>query len=92
MLVPATVAKNHPIRLKATTWRAVGSGRMVMFSGTTRLLDMCHPAWSLMRTACALSATLRDISIRCWFMAWVSHHGMTRAAALRCLGQMAPKI
>ena len=32
-----------------------------MFSGTTRLLDMCHPAWSMMRTACSLSATLRDI-------------------------------
>lgn len=42
--------------------------------------------------ACASLPTFREISIRCWFMAWVSHHGMTRAAALPCFEQIAPKI
>ncbi len=37
-------------------------------------------------------ATWRNISIRCWFMARVSHQGMTKAAALPGLGQIAPKM
>lgn len=51
-----------------------GSGAMVMFSGTTRLLEICHPAWFMMRMEWALSATCREISTMCWFMARVAHH------------------
>ena len=36
----------------------------VMFSGTSSLPVVCHPARSSSRTACAPSATLREISLR----------------------------
>ena len=39
-----------------------GSGRRLMFAGTTSLSDKCHPAWSSMSTACATGATQAAIS------------------------------
>jgi hypothetical protein len=69
-----------------------GSGSRVMLSGTTSFADMCHPAWSSIRTAWAPGSTARLISARCAAIAGVSHQGMTSAAPLPFFGQIAPKI
>jgi len=63
-----------------------------MLSGTFRALAPCHPAPSRTRTACAPSATVREISARWAFMAAVSAWGMTSAAVAPRSGQTAPKM
>ena len=69
-----------------------GSGRSVMFRGTTRAFDMCQPAWSRTRIAWAAGSTAVLISSRWACMAAVSAKGMTSAAPLPSFGQMAPKM
>src|SRR5205085_6977504 len=39
-----------------------GSGTRVMFGGTTRRCERCHPAWSRRSTACAPGATALAIA------------------------------
>ena len=51
-----------------------------MFSGTCSLGEVCEPAWSSLRTACAPTVTLRLISAKCTFMASTLTRGSTTAA------------
>src|SRR5246127_836064 len=61
-----------------------GSGRRVMFAGTTSSSDRCHPAWSSSSTACAPSATQAAISAKWRLIAALLQHGRTRAAPPAC--------
>ncbi len=69
-----------------------GNGRSVMLSGTASRPETCQPAWSRTSTAWASGATASLISARCACIASVSAKGMTRAAPLPSLGQIAPKM
>src|ERR1700692_2480910 len=69
-----------------------GNGISVMLEGTMSRPDKCQPAWSTRRAACAPGAICVAISARWRFIASVLQRGMTSAAPLPSLGQIAPKI
>ena len=50
------------------------------------------PARSSSSAAWRPGSTSLEMAARCWAMASVLHQGITRAAPLPCLGQMAPKM
>jgi hypothetical protein len=65
------------------------SGKRVMLAGATRPAEMCQLALSSISTAWAPSATAGDISAMCSVTTLVLQGGITSAAPLPSVGQMA---